>query len=238
MIRPNRLRIINLVVARARRNVAVRLTLMTSSQSSSRNCTNRLSRVIPALATRISTCPIVASAAGTSASTSVASDRLQGSTWLRSPSSPASVSSTSRRVPDIATVAPCACSAFAIAPPIPPVAPVTRAVLPVRSNIPVSLARSGGLRGRQRVLRSHNVIRPADRNPDGAIGNTFDQPAQHLAGADLEKSCHAVRSHEGHRLAPAHGARDLLDQAAANLVRVGDRRSQHVAYQRRRRRAD
>jgi DNA-binding transcriptional LysR family regulator len=72
---------------------------------------------------------------GTSASTSVRSARLHGSTCVRSPSSPASASSISRRVPDSATVAPWPCKARAIAPPMPPVAPVTSALLPLRSNI-------------------------------------------------------------------------------------------------------
>src|SRR2546429_4785156 len=222
MIRPKRLRIISLVAARARRKVAVRLTWMTSSQSSSRNCTKRLSRVMPALAIRISTCPIAASAAGTSASTSALSERLHGSTWTRSPSLPANESSTSRRVPDIATVAPCACNACAIAPPMPPVAPVTSAVLPVKSNIDASFRELLG-RSRQRILGRGNIVGSPDRHADRAIGNALDQPAQHLAGADFEEPRDAMGCHVNHRLAPAHGAGDLLDQPAANLVGVGDR---------------
>src|SRR6476646_6238241 len=219
MMRPKRLRIISLVAARARRKVAVRLTRITSSQSSSRNCTNKLSRVMPALAIRISTCPIAASAAGTSASTSALSERLHGSTWTRSPSLAANESSTSRRVPDIATVAPCPCNACAIAPPMPPVAPVTSAVLPVKSNIDISL--SAALRGScQCILCSGNIVGPADGNADSTIGDALDEPAQHLAGADLEESRDAVTGHIGHRLAPTHGASDLFDQAAANLVGI------------------
>ncbi len=134
-MRPNRRRIMVRTAARARRKVAVRLTASTSSQSSSLSWTNRLSRVIPAFATRMSSLPIASSAFGTSASTSAMSARLHGSTWVRSLSSPASASSASRRVPDSATVAPWPCNARAMAPPMPPVAPVTSAVLPVRSNI-------------------------------------------------------------------------------------------------------
>src|SRR5262245_36263004 len=55
--------------ARVRRNVAVRLIAMTLSQSSSRSCTNRLSRLTPALTTRMSSFCIFSSALGTSAST-------------------------------------------------------------------------------------------------------------------------------------------------------------------------
>src|SRR5216683_5802095 len=163
------------------------------------------------------------SADGTSASTSAASERLQGSTKALSPSLPANVSSTSRRVPDIATVAPCACSACAIAPPMPPVAPVTSAVLPVKSNINISLC---GMRCGQCILCGGNIVWPADRNSHRAVGDALDQPAQHLAGADLQESADAVGGHIGHRLTPAHRARDLLDQAAANLVGICDRRRQ------------
>ena len=80
MIRPNRRRIIPRTAARARRNAAVRFTATTSSQSSSRNWTNRLSFVIPALATKMSSLPMACSAFGTRSSTSSLSARLHGST--------------------------------------------------------------------------------------------------------------------------------------------------------------
>src|SRR5258707_5133697 len=238
MMRPNRLRIINLVAARARRKVAVKLTLMTSSQSSSRNCTNRLSRVMPALATRISTWPMAFSAEGTSASTSAASERLQGSTKTLSPNLPASASSTSRRVPEIAPVAPCACSAWAIAPPMPPVAPVTSAFLPVRSNINISLTTLGRMRSRHGVLCGANIAGAADWNANRTLSDALDQTAQHLAGADFEKPDDTVACHVSHRLAPTHGSRNLLDQAAADFVRLADRRGQYVRDQRRSRLLD
>src|SRR3569623_715341 len=236
MMRPKRLRIISLVAARASRKVAVRLMLMTSSQSSSRSCTKRLSRVMPALATRISSWPIAASAAGTSASTSSALDKLQGSTCTRSPSLAANSSSTAWRVPEIATVAPCACSACAIAPPMPPVAPVTSALLPVRSNIektPLGLLGSG-----QCVLGGGDVVRTAHGNADRAVRDALDEPGQHLAGADLEEAGDALAGHSGDRFAPAHRAGDLLDQTAADLVGIGDGARQRVRHQGCRRRLD
>src|ERR1700736_6357858 len=134
------------------------------------------------------------SADGTNASTSAASERLQGSTRTLSPSLPASVSSTSRRVPEIATVAPWECGAVAFAPPMPPVAPVTSAVLPVRSNIIVSPG-SSRLCGGERCFRGSQIVWAADRNPDRAVGDALDQPAQHLAGADFEKPRDAVACH-------------------------------------------
>ena len=65
--------------ARDRRNAAVRSTASTLSHSSSFIRTNRLSRVTPALLTRMSSPPIAASAAGTSASTAAESARSHGS---------------------------------------------------------------------------------------------------------------------------------------------------------------
>ena len=58
---------------------------------------------------------------------------------VRAPSSAARSCSTASRVPESTTNAPWACSALAISAPMPPVAPVTRAVLPVRSNMGASL---------------------------------------------------------------------------------------------------
>src|SRR6202163_1444553 len=153
------------------------------------------------------------SADGTNASTSAASERLQGSTRTLSPSLPASASSTSRRVPEIATVAPCACSACATAPPMPPVAPVTSAFLPVRSNIDISSRPLGRMRSCYCVLCSGNIAGAADRNPDRTGGDALDQTAEHLAGTDFEKPRDALARHISHRLAPAHGSGDLLDQA-------------------------
>src|ERR1700733_13315719 len=173
---------------------------------------------------------MAASADGTRASTSVASERLQGSTWTRSPSWAASVSNASRRVPEMATVAPCRCSACAIAPPMPPLAPVTSAVLPVRSNIILS-PNSGCPHRGERVFRRTDIAGPANRNADGALGDTLDQSAQHLAGSDFEKPYDPMMGHISHRFAPAHGARDLLDQPSADLGGFGDRRSQYVRHQ-------
>ena len=69
------------------------------------------------------------------AAAAAASDRSQGTTAARWPSSPATASKASLRVPESATAAPWACNARAIAPPIPPEAPVTRAAFPSKSNM-------------------------------------------------------------------------------------------------------
>jgi len=69
---------------------------------------NNMSRVMPALLTRMSRPPIAASAAGTSFSVSSFCERLQGNMCVRPFNSPASASSASFLVPESATIAPAA----------------------------------------------------------------------------------------------------------------------------------
>ena len=91
---------------------------------------------------------------------------------------------------------------------------------------------------RERFFGRGNIVRAADRNANRAFGDALDQPAQHLARADFEKPRDPMACHVSHRFAPAHGARDLLDQAAADLVGIGNRRRQNVRHQRRNRLPD
>src|SRR4051812_12287267 len=211
--------------ARARRKVAVRLSAITSSHAWSLSWTRRLSRVMPALATRMSSLPRALSQAGTRASTASLSARSQVSTWTRPASSPASVSSASRRVPEIATFAPCACSARAIAPPMPPLAPVTSALLPVRSNIILLPSCPCHLEGGD-ILRS----------TDGHTGRTFryalDEPGEHFAGSNLVEGRYARLRHERYALAPAHGAGYLRNQAVHDLGGIRGRPRQHIGDER------
>src|SRR3546814_15715921 len=83
----------------------------------------------------MSGCRSASTCAGTSASTAAASPRLHGSASVSPPSVSRKAFSLSALEPDTASRAPWAASACAIAEPIPPEAPVTRAVMPVRSNI-------------------------------------------------------------------------------------------------------
>ncbi len=106
-IRPARAFIMPRSTPRDSRMTLVRFTSITRLQSSSDIRIISWSLVIPALFTRISSPPIASTARFGSASTASASDRSQGSTWHRSPSSPARSSSGPTRVPDSATVAPC-----------------------------------------------------------------------------------------------------------------------------------
>src|SRR5262245_11864156 len=202
-MRPERRRIMPRKMPRVSTNTEVRLTAITSSHSSSFILMNRLSCVMPALLTRLSTGPSVLSAVSASAATAARSRKSQGSTETREPSSAASASSRSALVPDMATLAPCACSTLATAPPIPPVAPVTRAPFPVRSNIEASPLPSASDRkdrnGRFHFLGLAYALR---LDPVEAPGNS----RKYAAGADFIYGAHAVLLQKEHRFPPSHHA--------------------------------
>ena len=82
---------------------------------------------------------------------------------------------------------PAPCSACAIAPPMPPEAPVTRAVLPVRSNM-MSPAVTAKWRGTllQRLDEGFDVGRRRWRSPVKLGLDALGQAGEHLAGADLD----------------------------------------------------
>src|SRR3546814_5350210 len=101
-------------------------------------------------------------------------------TLFRSPSVSRKAPSLSALEPDTASRAPCAASACAMAEPMPPEAPVTRAVMPVRSNMftPLYLVRAIGRRFledlAQRTQRSQS---PYGRRRDGEflVSTSFHQ---------------------------------------------------------------
>src|SRR5690242_9983926 len=204
MMRPKRRRIMPRMTARDRRKAPVRLISSTFSQSSSFRRSASMSRVMPALLTRMSTLPIAASDSFTRRSRSAASSILAVMTWARSPISAFSASSASARVPESTTAAPWRCSPLAMAPPMPPEAPVTSAALPVRSNM--ELSRSGGLE------EGFGVGRRVHRHAGHLAVDTLDQASEHLASADLDQGLDALALHRQHAFAPAHAGRDLLDQ--------------------------
>jgi hypothetical protein len=191
--------------ARHSRKVAVRLTSITACQSSSDIRITSPSRVMPALFTRMSTDPIAAAARLTSASTSAASDRLQGSTWARPPRLRRQrLQAAQPGCPTGPTTAPAPCKARAIAAPMPPEAPVTSAVLPgqiehLSPSCPGFLRNiSGGSGGRSAVEKSQPLILKAParaaatssgvpmlRVCNRALDDALDHPRQRLAGADL-----------------------------------------------------
>src|SRR5262245_58554159 len=193
--------------ARISMNVEVRLTAMTSSHCSSFITMNRLSLVRPALLTRMSRRPpSLAAASSISLATCALLPRSQGTMCVREPSSAASFSSLSVCRPEMATVAPCLWSARAMPPPMPPVTPVTSAVLSLSSNMGTSL--------RERRQRRLDILRRTHRGCLEARRDALGEPRQHLARADLVDGGDAVGGHARHALAPAHGAGDLLDEAA------------------------
>ena len=114
---------------------ADKLTSNTSCQSSSLMRINKLSRVRPALLTRISMRPSFSSTLATRFLTSSALVRLAVKTSTLSPSSALSLSIGSSRISVKAKVAPCLCKVRAILSPKPPAAPVMRATLSCNSNI-------------------------------------------------------------------------------------------------------
>src|ERR1700692_1083391 len=110
-------------------------------------------------------------------------------------------------------------------PPMVPVAPVTKAVLPVRSNIASSSNAQAG-------LELGDVVWRANRGSIDARGDALDQAGEHLAGTDLIERRHAGLRHEKNRLAPTHRAGDLLDKASHDVGRLADRPRQNVCDQR------
>ena len=108
MIRPQRRRIMPRSAARARRKPAVRSTSITFCQSSSFMRSARLSRVRPALLTRMSSWPIAASAALTSASRRAGIGEIGGGDMGALAKLGGQRLERRRRVPASSTVAPCA----------------------------------------------------------------------------------------------------------------------------------
>ena len=118
--------------ARVATNAPRRFASRTASQSSSLSRKRTLSRVTPALLTRMSTAPKASSTSVTSAATEATSATSQAKPRARSagPSSDATSCARARSRPTTATRAPPSARAPAIARPIPRVLPVTSATRP------------------------------------------------------------------------------------------------------------
>src|SRR5262245_28637935 len=217
--RPKRRRIMPRIAARVSRKVPVRLTCRTLSHSSSFMRMEMLSRVMPALFTRMSSLPIAASASFARRSISAGSSILAATTCARSPSDDFSCSKASMRVPDSVTAAPCLCRARAMPPPIPPEAPVTSAALPERSNIGSSLGR---------FEESLDVGRRVEREAGHLPVDAPHQSRQHLTRTALDQGFDVVRLHVLHAFAPTHHARDLFHQSLLDHGGFGDLGCEHV----------
>src|SRR5258706_12967761 len=107
-----------------------------------------------------------------------------------------------------------------MAPPMAPVAPVTRAVLPVRSNMARSFKPAPS--SCQRRAECLDVLRCPNRDGRGPTGNALNETAQDLAGADLIEPGYPLARHISNAFAPAHRPGDLLDQTARDLGRIRD----------------
>src|SRR5574340_130098 len=192
--------------ARLRRNTDLRLVASTSSHSSSVMRASRLSRVMPALFTRIETSPKCWRIAPSTCSVCAAS--------LTFNAMPAPLTPAASRYPLIArapvslvavliTVAPCLPSSSAMAWPMPRLAPVTSAICP-SSVMPYSLRECS-----QGLLQCLTVI---DRQGLLAGVDAFVQPCQHLAGGAFDVVGDALFAEFQHGFHPAHRRIQLAHQ--------------------------
>ncbi|MCY1552124.1 hypothetical protein D9M68_885010 [compost metagenome] len=134
MMRPQRAFIMLRNTARDRRNTDARLVSMTADQSSSFMRIASVSRVMPALLTRM--CGPPPSLPNASISASQAAASVTSSTTPRPPDGASASVMAAAPDSDVAvptTVAPRAASSWAMARPMPRVAPVTSAILPCSS---------------------------------------------------------------------------------------------------------
>src|SRR5690606_1502961 len=212
MMRPARAFIMVLRTARDSRNTAVRLVSSTAAQSSSFMRMARVSRVMPALLTRICGPPSAASSA-TSASHAGAS--LTSSTTPRPPDAANISEMDSAPACEVAvptTCAPRPASSRAMALPMPRVAPVTNAVLPLSSCctcLPLQSFQSCTQR-----------LRVADRKPDQITINAFDQSGQHLSRSTLDHMGDPLGLHELYGFHPSHRMPGLAHQRILDGRRV------------------
>src|SRR5690348_3682507 len=238
-IRPARRFIMPLITAFVVWNAPLRLASSTASQSASVSRSRRLSRVSPALFTRMSMGPSADSAAAMAASTWTPSATLQANPAARSPSSAAMAADRACSRPTTATLAPAPWRARAMASPMPRVLPVTKATLPARSIVVMALscrAKRGIFLGytpklaafrneRPRSLASlgmtapcscqeplHLVRRP-QRDRTRPRHDAFEQPRQHVPRPDLDvrRPRHQARRGQ-HARHPPHRRGQLVYQ--------------------------
>src|SRR5690606_10190068 len=211
-MRPLRAFIIPRMTALQVRNTLLRLVSRMSFHSSSFIRISRLSRVMPALLTRMEIAPNSLPMASTSASTAAASVTSSLRPWPPSAArrSPIAAAPESEVAVPI-TVAPCAASSSAIAAPMPRLAPVTRAISPcntfviANSLLPV---RQGGFEiggGTERA------------RVDGLV-DALGEAGQDLAGAALGHAGHAAGGQRLHAAGPLHRQVQLAHQRVADRL--------------------
>src|SRR5512139_3663863 len=207
MMRPQRAFIMPRITARERRNTDFRLVSMTSSQSASFMRSARLSRVMPALLTRIAIAPTSFSISASAASVCAISR-----TFITLPTSPASAIACAPASPVAVptTLAPCFASSSAIARPIPREAPVTSATLPASISAPFHcgerLLERGAVGGREALQLRLDALH---------------QAREHLARAAFDDVRDALRGHAADDLDPAHRRRGLPHECVLDIARFG-----------------
>src|SRR5512139_707975 len=194
-----------------RRNVPLRFTRTTASNSSSDIRSRRLSRVIPALLTRMSIFPCASRMFFTPASTCAGSLTSNISTIPLPPAAvrAARVSRAPASLPTslTTTVAPSAQNASAIARPIPRADPVTSATLPESRILPPPIPKfiPSTARAVQGVFspeeRPHGVQfgRRAERRRRRVLLDAADEAREHLSRPHLEEAVRAGLPHSPDR---------------------------------------
>src|SRR5438105_5319229 len=251
-IRPPRCFIIGRIAAFVTRNAPRRFRSRTASHSSADMRSSRLSRVIPALFTRMSSAPPPkARASFTTRSASASTDTSPWTSAARAPAASTArfVSSAAVAFPLklMAMFAPSLASRIAVARPIPRPAPVTSAVRP--ASPPISGERPSGLaedergvvaaeahRVRQGGLdlpgprRIRDVVQVQRRIRRRVVDRRRDAAVAHREEArDRLERAGGPEEVSGHRLRRRHeelvrvGAEDLLDRGGL-LPIVGLRR--------------
>src|SRR5947209_4559089 len=194
------------------RKAAFRLVCSTTSQSASLMRITRVSRVSPALLTRMSSRPNSFTAA--SAPTAGAPESAKSACIAmalppaRETSSTKLSASALRLRYVIATFTPAAANSVAAARPMPRLPPVTRATW--------STKRSAGMRGVQEGGHAGHVLDIVDHRPRE---NLPDQPGQRPPRANLNERVGAKLLQPLDRLGPADRAGQLADHEPAQLAR-------------------
>src|SRR5674476_391083 len=214
------------MTARLMRNTAFRLVSSTASHSSSFMRKARLSRVMPALFTRICSPPcslmiVSIKACAAAASLTFRSLPLQPGKAervcpiLAAPSSVVAVP---------ITLSPRFASASAIAAPMPRDAPVTRATCPSNTT---SLMRSP----RKHVFYIRQTGWIEQRHAIQFRINAFYQASKHLARAAFDDGRQATRLDGLHTLHPAHRPKSLPVKCITNAFRIHLHRNVNVIDQ-------
>src|SRR5512139_688804 len=242
MTRPYRCFIICRLTVFVISQVPLRFTRRTASNSSSDIRMRRLSRVIPALLTRMSTRPRASRIRFTPASTWAGSLTSSISTIPLPPA--ASIAARVSRAPAslptslTTTVAPSAENASAIARPIPRAEPVTSATFPESRIVPPPIPKvipstprtvQGELSPEERP-HGGKLRGRAEGRHGGFLLDAPDEPGEDLPRPHLEETGRTGLPHPADRLLPPDGSGDLPDQDIRHRVSRAVGGGRHVRH--------